>query len=332
MKKVSIIVGIYNSGRFLRKGLESLRKQTWSNIEILLMDDGSFDDSGEICDEYTHIDKRFTVIHKDNMGVCDSRNKGIELATGDYICFMDGDDWLAVDFVEYMMGIIEKTHTYMALSDNLFTTYDREQIEEDNIEIWNDEKTITNIIYPYMMLGPWNKLYSMRIINEHNIRFPSHWFGETLHFASTVAYYSKNVGVGHRKVYNYRLDNENSGTAQYNVKTRLLSLDNAINLQYAVFSKNEKIMKAVKWHLHACYFTLIVNIIGCNSEQQYKEEYSQAIKYLRKNGLKVFWESEVNIREKIKILAKTFFARLYAKRYVKRQNSKLNLNYSRNSI
>ena len=322
-KKVSIIVGIYNSEKFLRKGLESIKNQTYHNIEVLMMDDGSPDNSGKICDEYAKVDDRFIAVHKKNTGVCDSRNMGIDLATGDYICFMDGDDWLALDFVEYMMKIVEVTGASMAFSDHLFTSYDQTQTPYDNIEIWDSERTILHIIYLRMVLGPWNKIYSMRTIQEHNIRFPEHWFGETLHFASTVAYYSNIIGMGHRKVYNYRLDNANSGTTQFNVETRLLSLENAVNLQHCVFSKNHNIMKAIKWHIHACYFTLLVNIIGCKEIEKYKLEYNYSIKYLRHQGLTILMDSEVDIKEKMRIIARAYFPKCYAYRVVNRINRNL---------
>lgn len=319
MKKVSIIVGIYNSDKFLRKGLDSLVNQTWDNIEVLMIDDGSTDTSGNICDEYEKNDNRFIAIHKENSGVCDSRNKGLERATGEYVCFMDGDDWFAENFVEYMMSLIEQTNTAMVFSDKLFTTYDRTQNENDTVEIWNSEKAISNIIYPYMVLGPWNKLYSMKTIREHEIQFPPHWFGETLHFASTVAFYAGAVGVGHRKVYNYRLDNINSGTTQFNVSTRLLSLDNATKLRECLFAKNnKKIMNSVEWHIHTCYFNLVLNILACEAQEQYSAEYGEAKSYLRKHGLKVFLCSEVGWKEKILILTRSFAPEAYARWMTKR--------------
>lgn len=301
-KKVSIIVGIYNSSDFLRKGLDSICNQTWSNIEVLMMDDGSTDNSGEICDEYAEKDSRFIVIHKENSGVCDSRNKGLELATGDYVCIMDGDDWLALDFVEYMLSLVEKTHANMVLSDDLFTTRDQVQNEIDYVNTWNSSEAIKSIIYPYMTLGPWNKLYSMEVIRKNNIRFPEHWFGETLHFASEVAYYSGKVGVGHRRVYNYRLNNACSGTTKYDVESRLLSLDNGRKLMNKVFSNEKGVMHAIKWRIYVDYFNLIMNIIGSEKKRKYIEEYKDAKCYLKRNCMSVFFKSEVNYKEKLKIM------------------------------
>lgn len=317
-KKVSIIVGIYNSSEFLRKGLESLRTQTWNNIEVLMMDDGSTDESGAICDEYAEKDFRFRAVHKKNSGVCDSRNKGLEIATGDYVCLMDGDDWFAPDFVEYMLLLVEKTKAKMVLSDDLFTTRDQEQNELDYIKIWDSTKAIKSIIYPYMVLGPWNKLYSMEIIRKNNIRFPEHWFGETLHFASEVAYFSGKVGVGHRKVYNYRLNNASSGTTKYDVQVRLLSLDNGKKLMEKDFADEKDIMNAIKWRLYVDHFNLILNIIGSGKKDEYDEEYKTAKCYLKRNCVRVFFESKVDFKEKIKIIVIALFPVRYSKWKIKR--------------
>ena len=317
-EKVTIIVGIYNSESFLRKGLESIRNQTWTNIEVLLMDDGSPDNSGIICDEYAAMDKRFIPIHKANSGVCDSRNKGLDLATGDFVCFMDGDDWLSPDFVEYMMSIIHKTNTQMALSEHLFTTRNQEQIPCDKIESKDYCDVVSDIIYLKMVLGPWNKLYSMELIKNYNIRFPSHWFGETLHFANTIAYYSNKVGVGHRKVYNYRLNNADSGTTRFDVKTRLLSLDNVLNLRKCLFAKNKEIKNAIEWHIYDNYFLLLLCIIASNSKEQYATEYLEAKKYLKRNWLRTLIRSQVDLKRKVLIVLEAFVPNVLAKRRIKR--------------
>lgn len=319
--KVSIIVGVYNSAKFLRKGLDSIVNQTWTNIEVLLMDDGSTDESGQICDEYANKDKRFIAVHKKNSGVCDSRNKGLELATGDYVCFMDGDDWLCVDFVEYMMSLIISTNTKMALSDKIFTSYDQIQSVNKDIEIWNSEKTISLIIYPYMALGPWNKIYSMEIIRKYKIKFPERWFGETLHFATMVALYAEHIGVGHRKVYNYRLDNLNSGTTQYNVEGRLISIENCKKLRTMPFYNTSTIINAVEWHIFNNHYLLIENIIGSKDKRKYLTEYKTSRRYLWKNGLRVFFHSDVTFKQKIKILIQMFVPNIFAKTEIRKREN-----------
>ncbi len=130
MEKVSAIVAIYKSEKFLPKLIDSIINQTWQNLEILLVDDGSPDNSGAICDDYASRDDRIRVIHKKNGGACEARNVGLAEATGEYILIIDGDDWLELDYVAYLMNLIHQTGAEMAMTDKIFTTRDREQTKK----------------------------------------------------------------------------------------------------------------------------------------------------------------------------------------------------------
>ena len=105
---VSIIVPIYNVEKYLDQCVASLIQQTHHNIEILLIDDGSPDNAPAICDAWQHKDERVHVLHKTNSGVSASRNAGLHAAKGEYVCFVDGDDWVEPDFVEYMLELQAK--------------------------------------------------------------------------------------------------------------------------------------------------------------------------------------------------------------------------------
>lgn len=106
--KISVIVPIYKVEPYLRKCLDSIQGQTYRNLEIILVDDGSPDGCGAICDEYAARDTRFTVIHKANGGLSSARNAGLDVATGDWIGGVDGDDWIESDMFEYLLaGVLE---------------------------------------------------------------------------------------------------------------------------------------------------------------------------------------------------------------------------------
>lgn len=107
-KKVSVIVPIYNAEKYLNKCLESIIGQTYKNLEIILVDDGSPDNSPEICDDWAQKDSRIRVIHKKNGGVSSARNAGIDLAQGDYIGFVDADDWIEPNMYEVLINNAEK--------------------------------------------------------------------------------------------------------------------------------------------------------------------------------------------------------------------------------
>ena len=109
MKMISVIVPIYNVEQYLEQCLDSIISQTYSQLEIILVDDGSTDSSGQICDKYARKDERIVVIHKTNGGLSDARNAGISVATGEYISFIDSDDYIATDMYNKMIKIFKNT-------------------------------------------------------------------------------------------------------------------------------------------------------------------------------------------------------------------------------
>ena len=106
--KVSIIIPVYKTESYLKRCIDSVRRQDYENLEIILVDDGSPDESGRICDDISSQDARIRVIHKENGGLSSARNAGIEIATGEYICFIDSDDYVARDYVSTLYYLITK--------------------------------------------------------------------------------------------------------------------------------------------------------------------------------------------------------------------------------
>lgn len=114
---VSIIVPVYNARKTIARCIESIINQEFQDFELLLVNDGSKDDSGQICDSYAAQDKRIRVIHKDNSGVSDSRNIALDLAKGKYIQFLDSDDWITTDATNLFFRAAEDHHCDMVISD-----------------------------------------------------------------------------------------------------------------------------------------------------------------------------------------------------------------------
>ena len=105
---ISIIIPVYNAEKYLPNCLDSVINQTYKNLEIILVDDGSTDKSSEICDEYAQKDFRIKLIHKENGGVSSARNAGLALVSGDYIAWVDSDDFVAPDYIEYMYKLLKE--------------------------------------------------------------------------------------------------------------------------------------------------------------------------------------------------------------------------------
>lgn len=322
-KKVSIIVAIYKSERFLDKLITSIVDQTYHNLEIILVDDGSPDNSGKICDKYALKDDRIKVIHKINGGACEARNYGLKASNGDYVVIVDGDDWLSLDYVEYMMMLIETTGSEMALSDKLFTTRDQKQNDDDFIETWTPEKATAEIIYPHMEIGPWNKIYSSKLIKENNISFSVPWSGEGLYFASTAAQYANHVGVGHKKVYNYRLNNENSGLTNYNVQMGINALYNIKNIEKNLRFRTPMINDAAKNHIWRNYYFLLFLIFATNSKEKYKKEYKECRLGMFMYLPHCLIHSEVGLKYKLSMIRTTLLPVAVAKKAVKKSREAL---------
>jgi len=128
MEKISIIIPVYNTEKYLSKCLDSIIFQTYNNLEIILVDDGSPDNCGNICDEYAKKDERVKVIHRKNGGVSSARNEGLRNATGEYISFIDSDDWIELDMYESMIKKIKEKNV-----DAVRCSYTREYKEKQEI-------------------------------------------------------------------------------------------------------------------------------------------------------------------------------------------------------
>ncbi len=171
---ISVIIAIYNPGKHLRCCLDSIVEQTYKNLEIILVDDGSTDDSLAVCKEYAEKDSRIVVHHKENSGVSATRNAGIRLAHGEYFSFIDSDDYLEKDAYEYMMDLID-THKVDIVTYEHFITKPCKEITHsapDSAYGRFDRKHGMDILvhnFPFA----WNKLFSKKTIDEV-------WFDETI--------------------------------------------------------------------------------------------------------------------------------------------------------
>jgi glycosyltransferase involved in cell wall biosynthesis len=175
VKKISVIVPIYNVERYLEKCLESIINQTFINLEIILINDGSTDFSGSICEKYKNKDNRIILIHKKNEGLSAARNKGLSIATGDYISFVDSDDFLDLNMYEILYKNIEKENADI-VSCNYYKYYSDKKYDKNIVfkkKIIYKKKEIfgKDLFNNYQMdIDVWNKLYKKEIFKD--IKFP----------------------------------------------------------------------------------------------------------------------------------------------------------------
>lgn len=173
---ISIIIPIYKAEKTLSKCLESVVKQTYTNFELILIDDGSPDDSGTICDQWAMIDKRICVIHQENKGVSAARNHGIEIAKGDYICFVDPDDWVKPDYIRKMYdSLLLGNDAGVIIHGFESKTVDGCVLAGQKLEnkvLFSDEFREILVEGYISKLGySCSKLYQRKLLYQHNIRF-----------------------------------------------------------------------------------------------------------------------------------------------------------------
>lgn len=235
---ISIIIPVYNVERYLAKCIDSILSQTFTDFELLLIDDGSKDKSGNICDEYAKRDRRIKVFHNENMGASKARNIGIDIAQGEYICFIDSDDWIEPTYLSDFN--VQNYSCDFYFSGALYDTYNKvysykkykEKFCENQYEIKNEffEQDLLSNGYP------WGKLYKTRIIKNNGLKFNE----------------SLTINEDHLFVF------------QYFSYINTLYITNTAGYHYLVFDNSGrklsgKIKKYTEWKLASEQFSLIIN-------------------------------------------------------------------------
>ena len=174
MERISVIVPIYKVEAYLDKCVQSIVDQTYTNLEIILVDDGSPDRCGQMCDAWAEKDSRIRVIHKENGGLSDARNAGLEIATGTYIAFVDSDDWVSVEYISSMYRAIQETGAQIA-GCGICTVFDGQEPDEGTgtgeLCIYSSEEAIGALLQGQGLRAvAWNKLYHKSLLEGE--RYP----------------------------------------------------------------------------------------------------------------------------------------------------------------
>lgn len=213
--KVTIIVPVYNVEKYLQKCLDSLINQTYKNLEIIVINDGSTDSSGKICDEFAEIDDRVIVIHQKNAGVSVARNVGLDRMTGDYVTFVDSDDYLELNAIERFFGMLinEKADIVIAEATTFFknrTVYHPNKVAEE----YNTELIKKKILMDKVGNHVATKFYKAKLWEK--IRFPEKLVYEDFYIMPSVCMNAKKIVYKCEPLYWYNRMNETSQTSLWN--------------------------------------------------------------------------------------------------------------------
>lgn len=290
MALVSIIVPVYNVEKYLKRCVESLLSQTLKDIEIILVDDGSTDNCPALCDEFSKIDDRITVVHKHNGGLSSARNAGLKVAKGKYIGFIDSDDTANPTMFEDLVSTIQKEHVDFVMSDYIrIEKNDQHFLKTVNIAGGKYSKDdIKSIIFPNLIMGSnidygpllsvWHCLYDSAFLKTHDIKFDEEvrWSEDNI-FSSIVGYYAESFyylkGKG---LYNYF---QNPGTITTTYRKGSWDVYCTMNKHLKEFFKDKTdydFSNQLKLHLiyYACVSTRQTKIL------RYKERKQELIKIL----------------------------------------------------
>lgn len=296
---VSIIIPAYNVEKYIGKCIESALNQDYSNIQVIVVNDGSTDNTMKCISTFDKCDDRVLAISISNAGVSNARNVGLDKATGEYVVFLDGDDYLAKDFVSYMMKLVQETNSDFCISKNCFI-FENEQQPEEIIETLSPSNATSMLLSPVVIVGSWNKIYSKRILDDNNIRFNTKLFyGEGLEFITRVSQTVSSVGVGRRKVYYYRQDNATSATSVFNINKLKNGEESLMTIRNNLKLNNEIVISSLD--LHCWLFSLdgVLGIIANSNKDTYKIEYCMWKKRLKSGLIKYSASSLISNKKKV---------------------------------
>ena len=203
MSTVSIIVPIYKVEDYIRECLDSILAQTYPYFELILVDDGSPDNCGRICDDYAKGDNRIKVVHKVNGGISSARNAGLEVAKGEWIMHVDGDDWIEPDMIESLIEAAQITGADMVFGD--FMKYGP-SAGYNKLPTWSSDKkkSMTNYI-AYVMTTIWGSIAKRSLYADHSLKSPEGIsYCEDFHLIVRLCHFAKKVVNVHRPFYHYR--------------------------------------------------------------------------------------------------------------------------------
>lgn len=210
---ISLIVAVYNIEEYVKRCVISILEQSYRNLEIILVDDGSTDSSGQICDGFARKDRRIRVLHKPNGGLADARNAGLAIAKGSYIGFVDGDDWIDKEMYEKMLGAMLEQHADMAVCRYRRIYKDRtEDASTDKVILLEDGETLQVYVEERkeydIQNAAWNKLYRKEVLK--NLSFPTGKWYEDIVFTTKAISRAKSCVYLDTACYNYIIDREGS--------------------------------------------------------------------------------------------------------------------------
>ena len=305
---ISVIVPVYKVEKYLNRCINSIINQTYRDLEIILVDDGSPDRCGEICDEYALKDNRIKVLHKENNGQSSARNAGLDIATGNYITFVDSDDWIEPQTYTLMLLAIQNNDCDIAICGHRIA-YDENPTLNNfsaDTQLLNSEELLQEI-FGKLNNAAWNKLYRKELIGD--LRFPIGFaHGEDLIFNLNYLKNCKSGVINNTPLYNYFVRADSVTNSNFNNKkiAEITSKDMAFKIVKELYPS--QIENAQKYCFRA-RMNLIRSIHKAKQEKNHLDLLNEINTYITDNFSKV--KNLLRFKEKIEYLLYTKFKTIY---------------------
>ena len=306
MDKISIIIPVYNVETYIHKCIGSVLAQTYRNIEVILVDDGSPDNSGIICDEYAKKDKRVSVIHKKNGGLSDARNAGIDAATGDYIVFVDSDDYIAPDMIEKLYETQKRNNADITVCGYRWVDKEGKNLKSFHMnsmvcsgrEILN-EYLVNNINEWLVLVVACNKLFKRSLFDE--IRFPYGKLHEDSFVVHELLYTANTVAVIEDECYFYFQNEESIVGKKYTYK-RLDDIEAFINrMEFYIDNRLSVYMLMKNFDMYIRKWFEAYNL-GDYHEKNFRGRVKELQKMYRKLAKKLI-RQDISAKKRLSVLA-----------------------------
>lgn len=317
---ISIIVPVYNVEKYLKKCVDSIVNQTYKNLEIILVDDGATDNSGKICDELVELDNRIKVYHKKNGGLSDARNYGVERATGDYIGFVDSDDYIDAEMYEKLYEAIKKENVDVA-ECNLKIVYPEKTdlfTDQKYYQICNKQEYLEEYLKIEKIFGSACVRLTKADIAK-KLKFPVGKLYEDTYYAYDLIGIVDKYVIVDNPYYNYLMRENSITNAKFN--PRIFDLIEIVEKFHTNIYKNYPSLKeAADCRKMYAYFSVLNSIL---LEEDFKNNsfYKQIIDYFKEEYTKLLRNKYITRNRKLSILLIKFSINLYRKVLLRYKNT-----------
>lgn len=308
---ISVIIPAYNIEQWIGRCLDSLINQSYSNIQIIVVNDGSTDSTGAVIEFYQNKDSRINVIHQRNQGVSAARNTGLRDVKGAYICFVDGDDWVARDYIENLYSCFAKSETQLAICGFVEEDENGKQIHlrNNHAQTKKTEEILEQLFFTEEIgRSLWNKMFVRETIEVNNLRFSSQYqVGEDMLFLIKYLLCIKNVQIAEGIGYHYlwragSAMNKRQWDERYD-RSRRSWLEALTEVERLLKNQSPRCKKNLQTYRQLVQYRILCESVSLSGNDQNKIKLERTLlKKVRRHGLAMLYSNQLPPKTKIGVL------------------------------